>query len=296
VKTTGGNTHNAWWFHNPVNGQKKYLFIGEEGPGAVGTSSSGDLHVVDVSDLAAPREVAFYHMGGTPNPAGAHNVWMDEANQVLFVAFYNGGVVALDVSGNLQGDLASREIDRFVPAPGSYVWGVQQANGSVYLSDMTNGFWQLHFDGSAFSVAAGGNNVPERFTSDLWVHQGYAYTGTWGNRGVLGNALKVWQLDAGGAPTLVDSVITSSITTVSDIEVTAGGTMAMFGAEGGGNNGFHFYDLTDPAHPTFIASYLVGSGIHTATFGYIGGRVYAFGARDPANPALVVLDVTGLVP
>jgi hypothetical protein len=293
--TNGGSTHNSWWFHNP-NGEKKYLFVGEEGPGQIGQSSSGDIHVLDVSNLASPQEVGFYHMSGTPNSAGTHNFWMDEANQILFAAYYNGGVVAIDVSGTLSGDISSREIDRFVPQAGSYVWGVQEDNGSIYLSDMVNGLWQLSFTANTFALAGGGNNVPERYSSDLWIHNGFAYTGTWGNRGVPGNALKVWQLDVSGAPTLVDSVITSSITTVSDVEVTADGKMVMFGAEGGNNNGFYFYDLANPSHPTFIASYPVGSGIHTATFATIGGRLYAFGAKDPGSPALEILDVTSLLP
>ena len=29
-------------------------------------------------------------------------------------------------------------------------------------------------------------------------------------------------------------------------------------------------------------------------FGYIGGGVYAFGAKDPTSPALLILDVTSL--
>ena len=37
--TPGGQVHNAWWFWNPKNGEKKYLFIGQEGPGAIGSSS-----------------------------------------------------------------------------------------------------------------------------------------------------------------------------------------------------------------------------------------------------------------
>jgi len=137
----GGQTHNGWWFHNPTNGQKRYLFIGEEGPGVVGSSSSGDIHVVDVSDLANPVEVAFYRLNG----AGAHNLWMDEPNQRLYAAFYNGGVVALDVSGVLSGDLASREIARIQPggAGSTYVWGVMLYGGFLYASDMVSGFWQL---------------------------------------------------------------------------------------------------------------------------------------------------------
>lgn len=31
-----------------------------------------------------------------------------------------------------------------------------------------------------FTLEAGGNNVPNRYSSDLWVHGSYAYTGTWG--------------------------------------------------------------------------------------------------------------------
>jgi hypothetical protein len=298
VVTSGGEVHNAWWFQNPVTGEKKYLFVGQEGPGQIGVSSSGDIHVVDVADLTAPHEVAFFHLGDVAgNSTGTHNFWMDEANQVLYAAYYNGGVVALDVSGTLSGDLSSRIIDTIAPAPQSFVWGVQLANGSIYASDMLNGLWQLKLNAGVFSVVSGGGKVPERYTSDLWVHGSYAYTGTWNFRGSTpGNALKVWHLDQTGAPSLIDSVITSNIATVSDVEVSADGKLLMFGAEGGAKNGFHFYSLADPAHPTFISSYLVGSGIHTASFGYIGGRVYAFGAKDPGSPALVILDVTSLVP
>jgi hypothetical protein len=137
----GGQTHNGWWFHNPNTGEKRYLFIGEEGPGVVGSSSSGDIHVVDVSDLANPVEVASYRLNG----AGAHNFWMDEPNQRLYAAFYNGGVVALDVSGVLSGNLASRELARLQPggAGNTYVWGIMLAGGYLYVSDMVSGFWQL---------------------------------------------------------------------------------------------------------------------------------------------------------
>ena len=47
-------------------------------------------------DLAHPNEVASFHLDG----AGTHNFWMDEDAQILYAAYYNQGVVALDVSGN----------------------------------------------------------------------------------------------------------------------------------------------------------------------------------------------------
>jgi hypothetical protein len=97
--------------------------------------------VVDVSDLAAPREVASFSLAG----AGAHNFWMDEARQILYAAYYNGGVIALDVSGSLSGDLSARLIDRIEPggAGNTYTWGVMLANGSLYASDMLSGLWQI---------------------------------------------------------------------------------------------------------------------------------------------------------
>ena len=141
IETEGGATHNGWWFHNPVTGERRYLFVGEEGPGVVGTASSGDIHVLDVSDLAQPREVAAFHLDG----AGTHNFWMDEDRQVLYAAYYNAGIIALDVSGELTGSLTGRQLSGLMPggATGTYTWGVQLANGFLYASDMVSGLWQI---------------------------------------------------------------------------------------------------------------------------------------------------------
>ncbi|HSE28712.1 MAG TPA: hypothetical protein VLA95_10830 [Gemmatimonadales bacterium] len=136
----GPAVHNAWWFHNPVTSEKRYVFVGQEGPGAIGSSSSGDLHVVDVSNLANPVEVASLRIPG----AGVHNFWMDEPREILYAAFYNGGVVALDVSGTLSGNLTGRIMGQARPGGSStYVWGVMAHRGSLYLSDMVTGLWQL---------------------------------------------------------------------------------------------------------------------------------------------------------
>jgi len=133
--------HNGWWFHNPVSGEQRYLFVGQEGPGVIGSQSSGDIHVVDVSDLTQPREVAFFHLNG----GGTHNFWMDEGRQILYAAYYNAGVVALDVSGTLSGDLSNRLLSQVRPggARSTFTWGVQLANGSLYAIDMLSGLWQL---------------------------------------------------------------------------------------------------------------------------------------------------------
>lgn len=137
----GPAVHNAWWFHNPATGERRYLFVGQEGPGTVGASSQGNITVVDVSNIAQPAVVASFSLVG----AGTHNFWVDEARQILYAAYYNGGVVAIDVSGTLAGDLSSRLLARVRPggAGGTYVWGVQLANGSLYAIDMLTGLWQL---------------------------------------------------------------------------------------------------------------------------------------------------------
>jgi hypothetical protein len=153
VITVGGEVHNIWWYHNAVTGEKRYAFIGEEGPGSIGFYARGDIHVIDVSNFAAPREVAFYHLDG----AGTHNFSVDESRGILYAAFYNGGVRAIDITGDLSScdaanklggrcDLAAmgREIAHGLADQGPvYVWGVQLSGGRVYASDMLNGIWKL---------------------------------------------------------------------------------------------------------------------------------------------------------
>ena len=154
VVTVGGKAHNVWWFHNAVTGEKRYAFVGEEGHGAIGVSASGDIHVVDVSNFASPREVAFFHVDG----AGTHNFSVDENRGILYAAYYNGGVRAIDITGDLSScadadrspdgrcDLAkmNRELAHGPNGMGPvYIWGVQLVGLRVYAADMLNGIWKL---------------------------------------------------------------------------------------------------------------------------------------------------------
>jgi hypothetical protein len=290
----GARTHNSWWFHNPATGESRYLFVGQEGPGSIGTSSSGDIFVIDVSDPAHPVEVGSYHLEG----AGTHNFWVDEASQVLYAAYYNGGVVAIDVSGTLPADLSTREIARTLPADAAdtYTWGVMLHQGSLYAADMISGLHQLRLDGAGFVHAGGGGNVADRFTSDLWVHGDYAYTGTWGIRTEPGNTVYVWHLGAAGAPSLVDSLMIGGVTTISDLEVSADGSRLLVTTECGkcADAGLYVFDLADPRRPVRVGYHAVATGLHTGTFAEIGGVLYAFAARNPAEPALMIFRVAAL--
>jgi hypothetical protein len=159
VKTIGGEVHNIWWYHD-ANGSKRFAFVGQEGSGSIGASSRGDIHVIDISDPSAPIEVAFYHAEG----AGTHNFSVDEANGVLYAAYYNAGVRAIDIRGDLSVCPTNQQVTDGATGrtrcdlrlmgrelaiglsnggPSVYIWGVQYVNGSVYASDMINGIWKL---------------------------------------------------------------------------------------------------------------------------------------------------------
>lgn len=153
--THNGQVHNFWWYHDGATGQKRYLFVGEEGPANLFSSSSGDIHVVDISNPAEPREVAFFGVEG----AGTHNFSVDEARGLLYAAYYNAGIQVLDVRGDLGSCSAADQspdgrcdlrrmgrlkatglLDQNIPV---YVWGVQFTGDAVYASDMLNGIWKL---------------------------------------------------------------------------------------------------------------------------------------------------------
>ena len=130
VQTVGGQTHNAWYW--PAAG---YVFVGEE------SSRPGVVHVVDVSDLSNPEEVATFGVSGdTP-----HNFWLDEARGILYVAWYSRGLRAIDVGGELLGPLETqgREVGSIEYSGTTFSWAPQLHGGLVYVSDIISGLWIL---------------------------------------------------------------------------------------------------------------------------------------------------------
>lgn len=158
VRTINGQAHNVWWGRDPSTGSTRWAFVGEEGPGAIGSASVGDVHVVDMADPANPREVAVFAVAG----AGTHNFSVDDARGILYAAYYNAGVRALDIRGDLGACTAAqrtadgrcdltrmgRELARGLSGQGAYVWGVEYVPGgpggdALYASDMLGGLWKL---------------------------------------------------------------------------------------------------------------------------------------------------------
>ncbi len=142
VVTEGGDVHNAWYW--PERG---YVFVGEED-----FSTPGVVHVVDVRDLASPVEVAKFSVEGTT----PHNFWVDEDREILFVGWYDQGVRAIDVGGELLGELdrQGRELAASLyDGPGACftgfgtcAWAPQLHEGHVYVSDTNTGLWVLRLD------------------------------------------------------------------------------------------------------------------------------------------------------
>ncbi len=140
IRTTGGQTHNAWYW--PERG---LVFVGEED-----FDTPGIMHVVDVADLFAPIEVATFRVtSDTP-----HNFWLDEEREILHMAWYTQGIISLDVSGGLLGELerqgrtvASKRYSSLGTCPGietgTCTWAPQLHEGLLYLADMNTGLWVL---------------------------------------------------------------------------------------------------------------------------------------------------------
>jgi hypothetical protein len=130
---------------------KDYVFLGDEVFPAMADLSSreriktlGRVHIVDVSDLERPRKVAEYNV----QDMGSHNMWIED--DVMYIGYYEGGIRAVDVSGELRGDLMAqgREIGAvWTGSPDGYranlpmTWGAQPHRGYVFASDINSGLW-----------------------------------------------------------------------------------------------------------------------------------------------------------
>jgi len=143
-----GNTSMALPYTNSAG--NRYVFLSDEIllPGfdvmRPETGTAGFVHVVDLSDLLAPVEVAQYRVPRT----GPKNMWAEA--DVLYVGYYTGGLRALDISGTLRGDLGQqgREIatlattDEQALLPNRpFTWGPQPFGDHVFASDYTSGLW-----------------------------------------------------------------------------------------------------------------------------------------------------------
>lgn len=142
---------------------KTYLFLGDEemnregrvwegtnyrptlgSSGGIAQTSGGYVHIVDFTDPMNPRKVGRYHL----EDYGAHDIIVED--DVLYQAYYDGGVRIVDVSGELLGNLAdqNREIAVFKPydpsaltANAPFVMNVMPWKGQILFTDFNSGLW-----------------------------------------------------------------------------------------------------------------------------------------------------------
>lgn len=148
-----GNTHQAVRYGN-------YVFVADEiyGCPVCLNGPRGFVHVLDVSDIRHPKEVAWFRVP----EAGAHDLWAQDGR--LYVAYHQGGLRVVDISGELRGDLyrQGREIGWFDSAsPAGFrpnaamAWAPQVFKGHIFLSDMDSGLWIVKFARGDATTGAG---------------------------------------------------------------------------------------------------------------------------------------------
>lgn len=166
----GGATHAVFPYVSQSTG-KHYVFLGDEimsrrglaweGPGqgrgsyqlpydpetgmhGIPLATRGYIQIVDFSDPENPEMVARYEVP----EYGTHNIWVED--DILYQAYYEGGVRMVDVSGELMGNLYTqgREIAVFKAYdPIGYVpnspmaWSAMPFKGRIYFSDTNSGLW-----------------------------------------------------------------------------------------------------------------------------------------------------------
>ena len=118
----------------------------ETGMGGVPLATQGYIQVIDFTDPENPEMVARYEV----TEYGTHNIWVED--DILYQAYYEGGLRVVDVSGELMGNLYTqgREISVHKPTdvngwvPNStMVWSAMPFKGHVFFSDTNSGLWSV---------------------------------------------------------------------------------------------------------------------------------------------------------
>lgn len=167
-----GQTHAVFPYVSESTG-KFYLFVGDEivnrrglawegngpdhrqpydpetGRGGYPRATSGYIQILDMTDPEKPEMVARYEV----SEYGTHNIWVE--NDILYEAYYEGGMRLVDVSGELMGNLYTqgREIAVYkandplgwIPNAAA-AWSVIPYKGHIFFSDISSGLWAVKLE------------------------------------------------------------------------------------------------------------------------------------------------------
>ncbi len=165
--TTSGATHEIYPYVQQATG-KVYLFLGDEimsregrvwegtnylqninAKGGPPQTSAGYTHIVDFTDPEHPKNIAKYHQ----EEFGSHDIIVED--DVMYQAYYDGGLRVVDVSGELVGNLAEqrREIAVYKPfdpqgytANASFVMNAMPWKGHILFTDFNSGLWSAKLE------------------------------------------------------------------------------------------------------------------------------------------------------
>jgi hypothetical protein len=165
--TTSGATHEIYPYIQQATG-KVYLFLGDEimsrqgrvwegtnylqninQKGGPPQTSAGYTHIIDFTDPEHPKNIAKYHQ----EEFGSHDIIVED--DVMYQAYYDGGLRVVDVSGELVGNLAEqrREIAVYKPfdpagytANASFVMNAMPWKGHVLFTDFNSGLWSARLE------------------------------------------------------------------------------------------------------------------------------------------------------
>ena len=169
--TTSGATHEIFPYVQKSTG-KVYLFLGDEimsrqgrvwegtnympdlfgdqpKRGGVPQTSAGYTHIIDFTDPKNPVNIAKYHQ----EEFGSHDIIVED--DVMYQAYYDGGLRIVDVSGELVGNLAEqrREIAVYKPfdpqgytANASFVMNAMPWKGHILFTDFNSGLWSAKLE------------------------------------------------------------------------------------------------------------------------------------------------------
>jgi hypothetical protein len=123
----------------------------ETGMNGIPLATQGYIQVIDFTDPDNPEMVARYEV----SEYGTHNIWVED--DMLYQAYYEGGLRVVDVSGELMGNLYTqgREVSvykafdpvGFIPnSPGA--WSVMPFGDLVWFADINSGLWALRLQES----------------------------------------------------------------------------------------------------------------------------------------------------
>ena len=129
-----------------IGGSYSVPYDPETGQGGVPLATQGYVQVIDFTDPESPEMVARYEV----TEYGTHNIWVE--NDILYQAYYEGGLRVVDVSGELMGNLytqgreisvhKSTDVNGWVPNS-TMVWSAMPFKGHVFFSDTNSGLWAV---------------------------------------------------------------------------------------------------------------------------------------------------------